>query len=294
MAPWLCARSASPSHYEPRTDLDLCNRAKRISGRQIHQRLSRVTVREMADAFARRANEDADGRAFRRPSGVRRGAVHWWTTAELSKGPVWTRLCLPVETRGLQTSARTGDDAARGGAHLVAAVAAHRDQAAFAALFDYYSPRLKGHLLARGATSATAEEIVQDVMLAVWHKAEQFDATRGSVSAWVFALARNAFIDRVRREHRPVVDPNDPLLAAGSAAADTERLLLESEDQRQLAAALRSLPTEQQHVVQRSFFHGESLAQISAAGGLPLGTVKTRARLALSRLRSLVGKAGQP
>jgi RNA polymerase sigma-70 factor (ECF subfamily) len=145
---------------------------------------------------------------------------------------------------------------------------------------------LKGHLLARGADSDTAEEIVQEVMLTVWRKAQQFDATRGSPSAWIFTLTRNAFIDRVRREYRPEVDPSDPVLDANDPGAD--RLVADAESQRELAAAVESLPPEQQHVVKRSYFHGQSLAEISAADRLPLGTVKTRARLALSRLRALV------
>lgn len=153
-------------------------------------------------------------------------------------------------------------------------------------LFRFYGPRLKSHLLGRGADSGTAEEIVQEVMLTVWRKADQFDAARGSASAWIYALVRNAFIDRVRRESRPAVDPTDPTLDATDPGAD--RLMLDAESQRELAAAVEALPAEQQYVVRHSFYYGQSLSQISAASGLPLGTVKTRARLALSHLRAFV------
>ena len=173
---------------------------------------------------------------------------------------------------------------------LLAAVAQHRDRAAFATLFQFYSPRLKGYLVGRGATATTAEEIVQDVMLTLWHKSQQFDVTRGSASAWIFTLARNAFIDCVRREHRPVVDPADPLLRAQANGDTPDQLVLDAESLRELAAAMDALPAEQLHVVHCSYFRGQSLAEISVADRLPIGTVKTRARLALSRLRALVTK----
>jgi RNA polymerase sigma-70 factor (ECF subfamily) len=155
-------------------------------------------------------------------------------------------------------------------------------------MFEFYSPKLNGYLLARGAPASTAEEIVQEVMLLVWRKADQFDASRGSASAWIFTLARNAFIDRVRRENRPMVDPADPLLTGADESPGADALVLGAEVQRQLSNAVRELPPEQRQVVHRSYFEGQSLAQISAADGLPVGTVKTRARLALSRLRALM------
>jgi len=169
---------------------------------------------------------------------------------------------------------------------LLIAIAHARDRGAFADLFRLYGPRLKSHLMGRGADAGTAEEIVQDVMLAVWRKAEQFDPARGSASAWIYTLARNAFVDRVRRDYRPQMDPADPLVEATEPGVD--RLLVDAESQRDLAAAVDALPIEQQQIVRQSFFHGQSLAEISVAAGLPLGTVKTRARLALSHLRTLV------
>ncbi|MES1204480.1 MAG: sigma factor, partial [Pseudomonadota bacterium] len=120
---------------------------------------------------------------------------------------------------------------------LLDAVARRRDRGAFATLFLFYGPRLKGHLVARGADAGTAEEIVQDVMLAVWRKAEQFDAARGSAGAWIYTLARNAYLDRVRRAHRPQVDPLDPVLDVASPPAADGRLL-DAESQRELAAAV--------------------------------------------------------
>jgi RNA polymerase sigma factor (sigma-70 family) len=204
----------------------------------------------------------------------------------LSPLPRWTTLDPLVKSVRHGTGDSHAEEPVRDAGDLLTAVARQRDRTAFASLFRLYGPRLKGHLLGRGADSGTAEEIVQDVMLTVWQKAEQFDARRGSASTWLYTLARNAFIDRVRREHRPCVDPHDPILDALHPGADC--LVIDAESQRELATAVEALPAEQQHVVKLTYFHGRSLSQISVADGLPLGTVKTRARLALSRLRALV------
>jgi RNA polymerase sigma factor (sigma-70 family) len=210
----------------------------------------------------------------------------------LSRTPVSTRLGVALTLlRPENDSPKASEPAAgapRQSEELLSAIALGRDRAAFAALFVSYAPRLKGHLLARGVDGATAEEIIQEVMLAVWRKADQFDAGRGSAATWLFALTRNAFIDRVRRESRPEVDAADPLLMDDTTAPGAERLVLEAETERDLAHAVDALPAEQQLVVRRSYFHGQSLSEIAVEEGLPLGTVKTRARLALAHLRSLV------
>jgi RNA polymerase sigma factor (sigma-70 family) len=237
----------------------------------------------MAVFFARResreAAEDSTWTAVGPSSRLSRLSV-------LSALPRSTTLVSVVKSVRQGTADGQAEDSVRDAAELLAGIAHRRDRSAFATLFRFYAPRLKSHLLVRGADSGTAEEIVQDVMLTVWRKAEQFDATRGSASTWIYTLARNAFIDRVRREHRPEVDLTDPILDATDPGAD--RLVLDAESQRELAAAVEALPAEQQHVVRRSYFCGQSLSQISAADGLPLGTVKTRARLALLHLRALV------
>lgn len=204
----------------------------------------------------------------------------------LSQVPRSHKLPTLLKALGRGTADGGPENTVREAAGLLAAIAHRQDRAAFAGLFLSYGPRLKGYLIARGADGATAEEIVQDVMLTVWRKADQFDPARGSASTWIFTLARNAFIDRVRRENRPEVDPTDPLVETSAPAVDSQ--VLDAETERELAAAVDALPAEQRHVVNRSYFHGQSLSQISAAEGLPLGTVKTRARLALSHLRALV------
>lgn len=271
---------------EPRNPVDTRPVAERISAlMQIQQGSGRVTS-WMASVSVRLSD------SFTREGTTRLGAAaqtaHRQSWLPLLYGhPASRRLSPVLASRESSAAGIAAGEAARDANILIAAVARQQDRAAFARLFEFYCPRLTSHLLARGAAPATAEEIVQDVMLTVWRKADQFDATRGSAGAWIFTLARNAFIDRVRREHRPAVDPSDPLLC-GAGLPDADQSIMDAESQRELAAAVEALPAEQRHVVHCSYFQGQSLAQISAREGLPLGTVKTRARLALERLRAMV------
>jgi len=171
---------------------------------------------------------------------------------------------------------------------LLAGVA-RQDRDAFAQLFRLYAPKLKAQLVAKGALRPAADELVQEVFLAIWRKAAQFDATRGSAAAWIFALGRNAFIDRIRRESRPEVDPNDPLFVPAAEPVQADRLMAAEQERSALLGALAELPQEQRDVMHRAYFAGRSLAEIATETRLPLGTVKTRARLALARLRARLG-----
>lgn len=266
-------RAAPPVAGGPMNDAP-ARRATR--DRQIQIKASAVSE-PMATSLARRETISSGQSAF---AGA--GASPRPRSSPLSDSRRSTTLVSLLRSAPQETVEAAAGDAGE----LLAAIAHRGDRSAFTRLFRFYGPRLKSHLLARGADPGAAEEIVQEVMLTVWRKSQQFDATRGSASAWIFTLARNAFIDRIRREHRPEVEPTDPILDATNPGAD--RLVTDVESQRELAAALEALPAEQRHVVNRSYFHGQSLAQISAADGVPLGTVKTRARLALTRLRALV------
>ncbi len=166
----------------------------------------------------------------------------------------------------------------------VLAVARSQDRAAFAALFAHFAPRVKGYLVRRGVENAAADELVQDVMLTVWTKARYFDPARGGVSTWLFTVARNSLIDRVRRERRPEYDPLDPMLIDEPAGPDVtvERARFAA----LLKTALAELPEEQALVVAQVYGEGKSLNDVATATNTPLGTVKTRMRLALARLRT--------
>lgn len=164
------------------------------------------------------------------------------------------------------------------------AVARSQDRAAFAALFAHFAPRVKSYFVKRGAENAPADELVQDVMLTVWVKARYFDPARGGASTWLFTIARNTLIDRIRRERRPEYDPLDPALVDEPASPDVtvERTRFAAV----LKTALAELPEEQAQVVAQVYGEGKSLNDVANASSTPLGTVKTRMRLALARLRT--------
>ena len=169
-------------------------------------------------------------------------------------------------------------------ADLVEAVAARRDDAAFARLFAHYGPRVKAYFRRLGTAEDRAEELMQDVMLTLWRRAEMFDRRRASVATWLFTIARNRRIDVLRREYRPQVDASDPALV-GEAAPAADDQLQASQRERRLRLALAALPVEQADLVRESFFRDRSHSAIAEELRLPLGTVKSRLRLALAKLR---------
>lgn len=167
-------------------------------------------------------------------------------------------------------------------AALVYRVRDHQDKAAFAALFRHFAPRVKGFLMKSGASNALAEECAQDVMATLWQKANMFDAERASVATWVFTIARNRRIDALRKSRRPEPEelpwgpePEPDQAEAFEAQQDTERL----------GAALSQLPVKQRELIERAYYGDLSHSEIAAETGLPLGTIKSRIRLALERLR---------
>ncbi len=168
---------------------------------------------------------------------------------------------------------------------LLRRVADGRDRAAFQTLFEHFAPRMKAFLMRQGAGSQVAEDLAQEAMLTVWRKAALFDPAKASAATWVFTIARNLRIDMLRRERRPQFNPDDPSLAPDAErGADRELEARESEDA--LRLALRGLPPDQTEVVMLSYFSDKPHSQIADELGIPLGTVKSRLRLALARLRA--------
>lgn len=167
---------------------------------------------------------------------------------------------------------------------LLLAVGRERSRAAFAEIFAYFAPRLKYTFCRSGTDPGVAEELVQEVMLMIWRRAELFDPTRASASTWIFAIARNRRIDRARREQHPELDPEDPALAPVPEEQADLRLEHAQENAR-LRQALQGLPPEQADLLRRAYFEDKSHSLIAMECKLPLGTVKSRLRLALDRLR---------
>lgn len=173
---------------------------------------------------------------------------------------------------------------------LLVAVAARRDRAAFEILFVHFAPRVKSYLLRLGAGAALADDLAQEAMLAMWRKAELFDPAKASASTWVFTIARNLRIDAIRRERRPEFDPNDPAFVPDDEPQADARMMRDGEDA-QLRAALTKLSADQAQVIQMSFFSEKPHSQIARELGLPLGTVKSRLRLAMARIKGALGGA---
>ncbi len=171
---------------------------------------------------------------------------------------------------------------------LLAAVANHRDRAAFRQLFEHYAPRVKGYLKRQGCDDGTAEDLAQEAMLRVWHKAQQFDPARASPATWIFTIARNLRIDAIRREMRPEPDRAEAM-ATMVPEPQPDALAAAAEGRRDVRAALADLPPEQAEIVRMSFFEDRSHSEIAAALDVPLGTVKSRLRLAFARVRRALG-----
>ncbi len=171
---------------------------------------------------------------------------------------------------------------------LVGAVAQDRDRMAFATLFRHFAPKILQYCLKLGADRSTAEELVQDVMLTVWLKADSFDPAQATVGTWVFTIARNRRIDRLRKEMRPAPDPKDPAMTPQSHATPEESAQL-VQSSRHLQDAIGSLAANQSEVLRRSYFLEQTHEEIAEDTELPLGTVKTRLRLALGHLKRSLG-----
>lgn len=172
-------------------------------------------------------------------------------------------------------------------AALMQAIAERRDAGAFAQLFRHFAPRLKSYCMRGGADPAIAEEIAQDAMVAVWRRAATFDPARASVSTWIFTIARNRRIDLLRRERRPDPDPEDPSFAAESPPTPAQAYA-GAEAQQQVRQRLAELPKEQATVLRMAFLDDKPHGRIADELALPLGTVKSRIRLGISRLRTMM------
>lgn len=173
-------------------------------------------------------------------------------------------------------------------ADLLLRVAA-RDRAAFVALFDRFAARVKAFVMRGGANEADADEIAQEVMVLVWRRAETFDPSRAAASTWIFTIARNRRIDALRRLRRPAPDPEDPLFQP-EPEPDGYGRMNAAEREALIRAGLAGLPEDQRAVLVASFYDGLSHAEIAAKLGLPLGTVKSRIRLAFQHMRGALGE----
>ncbi|MGP3698393.1 RNA polymerase sigma factor RpoE [Rhodobacter sp. NSM] len=165
---------------------------------------------------------------------------------------------------------------------LMRAIRDHRDEAAFAVIFQHFAPRLKGFLMKSGSAEVQAEECVQDVMATIWQKAHLFDPSRASVATWIFTIARNRRIDGLRKARQP--EPED-LFWGPDAEPDQADVYEMQQESERLGRAIARLPEAQRTLIERAYFGDLTHRELAAETGLPLGTIKSRIRLALDRLR---------
>ncbi len=175
---------------------------------------------------------------------------------------------------------------------LLARVGKDKDRTAFVSLFEYYAPRLKSYLLKHGAPEATAEEIVQNTFVTVWEKAAGYDPAKAAASTWIFTIARNKRIDLLRREKFIEAAIDDEGLE-NTLVAESVEPYADSQTVEQLNTALESLPEEQAKLLRMAFFEDKSHSAISDETKLPLGTVKSRLRLAMDKLRQKMSAGTQ-
>ncbi|WP_421729663.1 sigma-70 family RNA polymerase sigma factor [Brevundimonas sp.] len=169
---------------------------------------------------------------------------------------------------------------------LIEAVALRRDREAFAELFDYFAPRLKAWLIKSGAAPAAAEDFAQDAMLTVWRKADLFDARKARAATWIFTIARNRRLDMLRRDARPLPTPEIELADQDPQRPDD--ILSMSQDAERVRDALSRLTPDQSEVLRLAFFVDSPHSEIARRLDLPLGTVKSRIRNAMIKLRQIL------
>lgn len=166
---------------------------------------------------------------------------------------------------------------------LLTQVGRNQDRDSFVQLFEHFAPRVKSFLMKGGTPEDAADELAQETMLAVWNKAPSYDPAQSGASTWIFTIARNKKIDSLRKMGRFEVAATDPELL--QSEEQTGSAVMRAQETGAIAEALKELPEEQAMLLRQSFFEDKSHADIAKDTGLPLGTVKSRIRLALERLR---------
>jgi RNA polymerase sigma-70 factor (ECF subfamily) len=174
-------------------------------------------------------------------------------------------------------------------ADLIEAIASRQDRAAFASLFRHFAPRVKAFIMRGGTDAETAQEVAQEALILVWRKAASFNRSRASAATWIYVIARNRRIDLLRRSARPI-DTEDWLVAYAPEKEDADKSVLAGQTYTRLKELMGGLSADQLVVIQKAFFEDKTHTAIAEELKLPLGTVKSRIRLALGRLREALEK----
>ena len=169
-------------------------------------------------------------------------------------------------------------------AQLIEAIASHQDRAAFESLFRHFAPRVKSFIMRGGTDAEAAQEVAQETLIMVWRKAASFDRSRASAAIWIYTIARNKRIDLLRRGQKPI-DGEDWRVVYAPKDEDADKSVLADQTYTQVKKFMGDLSADQLVVIQKAFFEEKTHAVIAKELHLPLGTVKSRIRLALGRLR---------
>ena len=191
-----------------------------------------------------------------------------------------------MKTRNIKAdtfSANTDDDLTL----CIELIGKNQDKLAFNSIFRYFAPRLKSFLVKAGSTDSQAEEVIQEVMIAVWTKSSTYDSNKSSVSTWIYTIARNKRIDKIRKEKRHYLSESDEGLEI-PVDSTQEKEIFSAQVSNSLKKYMSNLPEEQSKLLKLSYFYNKTHADISAELKIPLGTVKSRIRLALTKMRHLV------
>ncbi|MET0071192.1 MAG: sigma-70 family RNA polymerase sigma factor [Candidatus Thiodiazotropha sp.] len=168
-------------------------------------------------------------------------------------------------------------------------VAEQRDRQAFERLYDYFAPRVKSYMMKQGADEASADDLAQETMVQIWRKAHHYDPRKAAVSTWIFRVARNLQIDRLRKFKLHEVELTAEAEHDDDGGGAHERFEKRPDEER-LRALVGTLPEEQMNVVRLAFFEGLSHSEVSHQLSIPIGTVKSRMRLAFDKLRMGLGE----
>ena len=181
----------------------------------------------------------------------------------------------------------------RMGDNLVA-IGKNRDEAAFADIYSYYGGRVKSFLMGKGMSEEISEELTQEIMITVWRRAESYDPTKAAASTWLFTIARNRRIDYLRGNSRIEVELDDEMLDLENTESDSQAKFVDDQQAaKRLRIALEKLPQEQRQVMHLSYFRGQSHGAIAQWLDLPIGTVKSRIRLAMQAVRISLQSDGE-
>ncbi|WP_240476644.1 sigma-70 family RNA polymerase sigma factor [Geminicoccus roseus] len=171
---------------------------------------------------------------------------------------------------------------------MIERVAVRKDRQAFAALFQHFAPRIKAYLRRLGATEPAADDLCQEAMLSVWRRAEQYDRRLASPATWIYTIARNKRIDSLRRDRGTETMTDDLIESEPDGAPLGEEVVMANEMRDKIMAAVQTLPPDQAALLKVFYFEEKSHSTIADEMALPLGTVKSRLRLALGKMRSMM------